>query len=53
LQVGAAVGLKEDFKAPFQFVCSFNKDDFQPDLLHAQLLTFGVDFQAKYREAYG
>ena len=51
LQVGAAVGLKEGFKAPFEFVF-FYKDDFQPDLLHAQLLIFGVDFQATYREVY-
>lgn len=52
-QLLVKASLKEDFKAPFEFVCSFYKDDFQPDLLHAQLLTFGVDFQAKYREVYG
>ena len=42
-QLLVKASLKEDFKAPFEFVCSFYKDDFQPDLLHAQLLTFGVD----------
>ena len=40
---------KEDFKASFDFVCSFYKDDFDSDLLCAQLKTFGLDFQA-YKE---
>ena len=51
-QLLVKASLKEDFKAPFEFVCYFYKDDFQPDLLHAQLLTFGADFQATYREVY-
>ena len=37
---------KEDFKASLDFVCSFYKDDFNPDVLCAQLVTFGLDFQA-------
>ena len=41
---------KEDFKDPFDFVCQFYKEDFQPDLLRAQLLTFGLDFQAAHSE---
>ena len=45
--------LREEFTVPLEFVCSFYKDDFQPDLLHAQLLTFGIDFQHAYKEAYG
>ena len=41
---------KEDFIAPLDFVCSFYKEDFNPDLLCSQLLTFGLDFQAAYKE---
>ena len=41
---------KEDFKASLDFVCSFYKDDFDSDLLCAQLVTFGLDFQAAYKE---
>ena len=35
---------KEDFTAEFDDVCSFYKDDFNPALLHAQLLTFGIEY---------
>ncbi len=45
--------LREDFEAPFECVCPFYKDDFQPEILCAQLLTFGVDFQRVYKEAHG
>ena len=41
------------FEEEFQFVCSFYKDDFQPELLRAQLLTLGVDFERAYKEAHG
>ena len=29
----------------FDFVCSFYKADFHPDLLQAQLITFGIDLR--------
>lgn len=41
---------KEDFKDLLDFVCSFYKDDFNSDLLCAQLITFGLDFHAAYKE---
>ena len=44
---------KEDITSEFDYVCSFYKDDFQPELLRAQLLTFGIDFQRIQRETYG
>ena len=34
-----------DFKTEFDFVTSFYGDDLQQDLLRAQLITFGVEFQ--------
>ena len=37
--------MKEDFKEPFQAVCNFYRDDFNCDILEAQLITFGVSFQ--------
>lgn len=40
---------KEDFKASLDFVCFFYKDDFNSDILCAQLVTFGLDFQAAYK----
>ena len=42
----------EDFQALLHFICSFYKD-FHPDLLKAQLLTFGLDFQAAQKQACG
>ena len=42
----------KDFEEEFQFICSFYKDDFQPELLRAQLLTLGVDFERTYKEAH-
>jgi hypothetical protein len=36
---------KQEFKAEFEGVCNFYKDDFNPDILKAQLITFGVEFQ--------
>ena len=44
---------KEDITSEIDYVCSFYKDDFQPELLRAQLLTFGIDFQCIQRETYG
>lgn len=44
---------REDITSEFDYVCSFYKDDFQPELLRAQLLTFGIDFQHIQRETYG
>ena len=44
---------KEDITSEFDYVCLFYKDDFQPELLRAQLLTFGIDFQRIQREIYG
>ena len=41
---------KENFKASLDFVCSFYKDDFNSDTLCAQLVTFGLDFQAAYKD---
>ena len=35
---------KEDVTAEFDDVCSFYKDDFHPENLRAQLLTFGVEY---------
>ena len=42
----------EDFIASFKYVCDFNKDDFEPHNLHAQLLTFKVNFQDAYKNKY-
>lgn len=36
---------KEDITLELQEVCSFYNDDFQPELLQAQLTTFGNEFQ--------
>ena len=44
---------KEDFQALLDFICSFYKDDFHPGLLQAQLLTFGLDFQAVHKQLCG
>ena len=35
----------------FQVICSFYKEDFYPDILRAQLLTFVINFAA-YNEAH-
>ena len=43
---------KKEFEEEFQFLCSFYGDDFQQELLRAQLLTLGIDFQHAYKEAY-
>lgn len=34
-----------EFSAEFDFICSFYKDDLQPDNLSSQLLTFAHDFK--------
>ena len=39
------------FEDEFQVICSFNKEDFYPDILRAQLLTFGINFAA-YNKAH-
>ena len=39
------------FEDEFQVICSFYKEDFYPDILRAQLLTFGINFAA-YNEAH-
>lgn len=44
--------LGEDFASSIEFVSSFYKDDFQPDLLHTQLLAFSVDFQHTHKAKY-
>ena len=40
---------KEEYTASLSFVCSFYKDDFDSALQSAQLKTFGLDFQAAYK----
>ena len=35
----------DDFKKPFQTACDFYQDDVNHDLLEAQLITVGVNFQ--------
>ena len=42
----------KDVTLELENVCSFYKDDFQPELLPAQLITFGIDFQRVQRETY-
>ena len=42
----------EDFDASFKYVCDFYKDDFEPDNLQAQLLTFKVSFQDVYKNKF-
>ena len=42
--------VKQAVKASLDFVCSFYKDDFDSDLLCAQLVSFGLDFQTAYKE---
>ena len=44
---------RKDITAEFDYVSSFYKDDFQPKLLRAQLLTFGIEFERVQRETYG
>ena len=34
----------KEFKSELGFVCSFYKDDFQPELLHSQLCIFNTVF---------
>ena len=41
---------REGFKSSLDFICSFYKDDFNSNFLCAQLVTFGLDFQATYKE---
>lgn len=41
------------FDYEFHLICAFYKEDFQPDVLRAQLLTFGINFNAAYKEAHG
>ena len=42
---------KEDITSELQQVCSFYKDDFQLELLQAQLTTFGNEFQRAQRDS--
>ena len=42
---------KEDITVELRRVCSFYKDDFQLELLQAQLTTFGIEFQRAQRES--
>ena len=51
LLVKACLG--ENVFSELQEVCSFYKNDFQKELLHAQLETFGIDFQRAQRESPG
>ena len=44
---------RKDVTSEYDYVCSFYKDDFQQEVLRAQLLTFGIDFQRIQSEAYG
>ena len=50
LLIKASMG--EDFDASFKYVCDFYKDDFEPDNLQAQLLTFKVSFQDVYKNKF-
>ena len=50
LLIKASMG--EDFDASFKHVCDFYKDDFEPDNLQAQLLTFKVSFQDVYKNKF-
>ena len=43
----------KDITAPFDFVCSFYKDDFEANVLHGQLQVYGTNFQSTYREKFG
>lgn len=40
----------DDFEECFQTVCSFYKDDFQPDDLRSQLTTFGVNVRSTLKD---
>ena len=40
----------DDIEDCFQAVCSFYKDDFQPDDLRSQLTTFGVNFRSTFKD---
>lgn len=51
LLVKASLG--EDISSELQEVCSFYKDDFQKELLQAQLETFRIDFQRAQKESAG
>ena len=50
LLIKASMG--EDFGSSFKYVCDFYKDDFESHNLHAQLLTFKVNFQDVYKNKY-
>lgn len=44
---------QRDITLEFQHARSLFKDDFQPELLRAQLKTFGIEFEHTQREVYG
>ena len=44
---------QQDFSEHFKAVCDFYKDDFIPELLEAQLRTFGIDYQRAAMEESG
>ncbi len=44
---------REDTTLEFDYLCAFYKDDFEPDSLRAQLLTFGIEFRHVQTEEYG
>ena len=43
----------QDITSEFDYVCSFYKNDLQPETLKAQLITYAVDFQRVYTEEGG
>ena len=51
LLINASTG--KDITAPFEFVCSFYKDDLEENILRGQLQVFGTKFQSTYREKFG
>ena len=42
----------KDVTSELEHVCSVYKDDFQSELLHAQLITFGIEFQHVQKDTY-
>ena len=42
-----------DTNSEFDCVCSFYKDDLQPEVLQTQLPTFGLQFQQFHRDKHG
>jgi len=44
---------RKDITLEVQHACSFYKDNFQPELLRAQLKTFGIEFERTQTKVYG